>query len=192
MKISILLGTVRNGRQSHRAAHYVEKRLEEKGAKADLIDLAEVPLPMLGHEASYDDGAEQRIKQIGKRLEDSDALIFVTPEYQASFSGAIKNAIDHYYPEFQKKVIGVVAASAGGMAGINASSQLQHVILGVGGYPMPMKLLIPRVHEAFDENFVPQNEKIVKMTDDFLDEFLWFADALVEKKKKEKQEDRAA
>jgi azobenzene reductase len=192
MKVTILLGSVREGRQSHRAAHYVEKRLQDKGAKADLIDLAVVPLPILGHEPSYDAHADARIKQIGKRLEESDALILVTPEYQASFSGALKNAIDHYYPEFQKKVIGVVAASGGGMAGINASSQLQHVILGVGGFPMPSKLLIPRVHDAFDEHSEPKNENIVKMTDGFLEEFLWFAKALVEKKKKDKEEGWAA
>lgn len=192
MKVTILLGSVREGRQSHRAAQYVEKRLQDKKAKADLIDLAVVPLPILGHEPSYDAHADARIKQIGKRLEESDALILVTPEYQASFSGALKNAIDHYYPEFQKKVIGVVAASGGGMAGINASSQLQHVILGVGGYPMPSKLLIPRVHDAFDEHAKPKNENIVKMTDGFLEEFLWFAEALVEKRKKDKEEGRAA
>ena len=192
MKVTILLGSVRNGRQSHRAAQYVENRLKEKGVTADLIDLAKDPLPILGHESSYDDRAETRIKQIGKRLEESDALIFVTPEYQASFSGAIKNAIDHYYPEFQKKAIGVVAASGGGMAGINASSQLQHVVLGVGGYPMPTKLLIPQVHDAFDEQAEPQNEKVIKMTDGFLEEFLWFAGALTDKKKKEAGEGRAA
>jgi azobenzene reductase len=184
MKVTILLGSVREGRQSHRAAQYVEKRLNEKGAKADLIDLAAEPLPILGHEAGYDGGAEQRIEQVGKRLEASDAIIFVTPEYQGSFSGAIKNAIDHFFSEFHKKAIGVVAASAGGMAGINASSQLQHVILGVGGYPMPTKLLIPKVHEAFSDSLEPKNEKIAESTDRFLEEYLWFADALHSKKQK--------
>jgi azobenzene reductase len=192
MKVTILLGSVREGRQSHRAAYYVKMRLNSEGVNVDLIDLAEEPLPVLGHKSSYDEQSEARIEQIGKRLDESDALIFVTPEYQASFSGAIKNAIDHYYPEFQRKAIGVVAASGGGMAGINASSQLQHVILGVGGFPVPMKLLIPRVHEAFDNNFEPKNEKVVKVTDGFLEEFLWFAGALADKKKKEAGEEQAA
>src|SRR5690625_6827225 len=75
------------------------------------------------------------------------------------------------------------------MAGINASIQLQLVILGVGAYPMPYKLLIPHINNSFDDQSEPQNESVIKMTEKFLNEFLWFADALV-KKKREEQLDR--
>ncbi|MCC5940562.1 MAG: NAD(P)H-dependent oxidoreductase [Balneolaceae bacterium] len=182
MKVTILLGSVREGRESHRPAHYVALKLKEKEIETDLIDLAADPLPIMGHEAGYDKQAKDRIEQISKRLNKSDAIIFVTPEYQASFSGVIKNAIDHFYSEFHKKAIGVVATSAGGMAGINASSQLQNVILGIGAFPMPMKLLVPHVQNAFDDLLEPHNEKIANMTEQFLDEFIWFSDALVKKK----------
>ncbi|MCC5905072.1 MAG: NAD(P)H-dependent oxidoreductase [Balneolaceae bacterium] len=191
MKVTILLGSVREGRESHRPARYVAAKLKEKGIETNLIDLAEERLPILGYETGSSEETIQ-IKKIGEQMDESDGLIFVTPEYQASFSGAIKNAIDHYYPEFHKKAIGVVATSAGGMAGINASSQLQDVILGVGAFPMPMKLLVPHVHKAFDDSFKPQNGKVVKMTEQFLDEFLWFSDALVQKKKAENEKEQAA
>jgi NAD(P)H-dependent FMN reductase len=184
MKVTILLGSVREGRQTHRAAYYLEQRLKESEIETDLIDLAEDWLPVLGYESGSED-EERQIKSIGERLDNSDALIFVTPEYQASFSGVIKNAIDHYYPEFNKKPIGIVAASAGGMAGINAAKQLQQVILGVGGFPMPLSFLVPGVHNAFDDSYTPQNEKVVKSADQFLEEFLWFAGALTQKRKKE-------
>ncbi len=182
MNVTILLGTVRNGRQSHKAAQYVASTLAERGSKVDLIDLAEEPLPMLGYEPHQNKETEQRIRQISNRLDESDAIILVTPEYQGSFSGALKNALDHYYTEFHKKPVGVVAASAGGMAGINASTQLQHVILSLGAYPLPMKLLVPQVHHAFDDSFEPLNEKIIEMTGKFLDEFSWFAEAIIQKK----------
>lgn len=184
MKITILLGSVREGRQTNRAAYYLEQRLKESGIETDLIDLAKDRLPVLGYETG--DAEESRqIKSIGERLDNSDALIFVTPEYQASFSGVLKNAIDHYYTEFNKKPIGIVAASAGGMAGINAATQLQQVILGVGGFPMPMSFLVPRIHNAFDDSYAPQNEKVVKTADQFLEEFLWFAGVLTQKREKE-------
>lgn len=184
MKVTILLGSVREGRQSHKVAYYVKKALEERGIETDLIDLAKDRLPVLGYESGNEEEARQ-IKNIGERLERSDSLIFVTPEYQASFSGVIKNSIDHYYPEFHKKPIGIVAASAGKMAGINAAKQLQHVILGVGGFPMPLSFLVPEVHNAFDDSYTPQNEKVVKSADQFLEEFIWFAEALAQKNKKE-------
>ena len=47
MKVAILTGSVRSGRQSHKIAHHLERKLRERGAEADLIDLAETPLPIL-------------------------------------------------------------------------------------------------------------------------------------------------
>jgi azobenzene reductase len=185
MKVTIVSGSVRKGRQTHRAAYYVANTLEKRGIGTDLIDLAKIPLPILGGPDEGNLQLKKNIKEIGGRLNAADALIFVTPEYHGSLSGVLKNAIDHFWEEFQKKPVGVVAASAGRMAGINASSQLQHVILSLGAFPMPLKLLVPEIHKAFDDSFEPQNDKIVTNTENFLNEFLWFADALVSKKKEE-------
>lgn len=180
MKIAILLGTVRTGRQSHRLARYVAKSLNELGIESDLIDLQKIPLPVYGTETS------QHIENIGSRLKNADAIILVTPEYHGSFSGVLKNALDHFWSEFQKKPVGVVAASSGRMAGINASTQLQHVILSLGAFPMPSKLLISDIGQAFNESSEPQQEQIVKRTNKFLNEFLWFAEAIYQKKSTEK------
>ncbi|MEX1267614.1 MAG: NADPH-dependent FMN reductase [Balneolaceae bacterium] len=184
MKIAILLGSVRMGRQTHKAAYYLADKLENRNIEADLLDLAEIPLPVMGGQANETE-TEENISIISSLLNDADALILVTPEYHGSFSGVLKNALDHFTPEFRKKPVGVVAASAGRMAGINASTQLQHVILSMGAYPMPLKLLVPGIHEAFDEEFIPRNEKIVTSAEKFLDEFIWFAEALHLKKTEE-------
>lgn len=185
MKTVILLGTVRKGRQSHKAAHYLEKRLQALGIETDLIDLAKTPLPIAGTEEAETPEAKRAIAHIGTRIDEGDSLIFVTPEYQGSFSGVLKNALDHYRAEFQKKPVGVVASSSGRMAGINASTQLQHVILSLGAFPMPNKLLISEVHTAFDVDGEPKEQRIVRSTNKFLDELLWFASAFCLKKQKE-------
>jgi azobenzene reductase len=189
MNVTILLGTVREGRQSHRAAYYVKKTLEERGFDTDLIDLSKTPLPILGGPVEDDPQSQINIGRISDRLKTADALIFVTPEYHGSLSGVLKNAIDHFWEEFQRKPVGVIAASAGRMAGINASTQLQHVILSVGAFPMPLKLLIPEIHNAFNDGFEPQNEKITANAEKFLDEFLWFSDALVQQKNRKKEKE---
>jgi len=185
MKIAILLGAIRQGRQSHKAAYYLAKLLKEHDAETDVIDLLKTPLPVFG---THDEapGAGNMVESIRLRLEDADALIFVTPEYQGSFSGALKNALDYYWAEFKRKPIGVVTASTGKMGGINASTQLQHVILSLGAFPLPAKLLISGIQEAFDENYAPMNDAIVKQTHQFVDEFLWFAEALHQKKAAER------
>jgi azobenzene reductase len=189
MKVTLLLGTVRQERQSHRAANYLAKALDKRGNEADLIDLARIPLPILGGPDENDPQLKNNIKTISGRLKAANALILATPEYHGSLSGVLKNAIDHFWEEFQKKPVGVVAASAGRMAGINASTQLQHIILSLGAYPVPLKLLIPEIQNAFDDDYVPQNEKIVTSTERFLEEFLWFADALDKKKQADKEKE---
>ena len=183
MKTAILLGSVREGRQSHKIAFYLQTRLREKGITADLIDLAENPLPIMGiHQQP-----PPEVQRIGVRLQEADALLFVTPEYHGSFSGVLKNAIDYFWAEFQKKPIGVVTVSAGKMGGINASTQLQHVILSLGAFALPTKLLVPEVKTAFDDSFQPVNEGLIKSVNKFLDEYLWFADAVYQKKSVNKQ-----
>jgi NAD(P)H-dependent FMN reductase len=183
MKTIILTGSVRKGRQSHKAAHYIAGMLKGRNVETDLIDLTQTPLPILGTQEAETSEAINNIARVGARITEADALIFVTPEYHGSFSGVLKNALEHYWEEFQKKPVAVVAASSGRMGGINASTQLQHVILSLGAFPMPYKLLISEIHNAFDESGKPKNERIIKSTAKFLDELLWFAGALYRAKR---------
>lgn len=182
MKVAILLGSVRMGRQTHKAAYYVEQQLVNRNIETDLIDLSEDSLPVLKERVGHHPEPPENALDISERLDQADALLLVTPEYHGSISGALKNAIDYYWSEFQKKPTGVITTSAGKFGGINASTHLQQIILSVGAYPMPLKLLVSQVHNAFDESYEPQNDKIEQSTENFLDEFLWFADALHQKK----------
>ncbi len=178
MKITILAGSVRKERQSYSLAHYLQVQLVKRGIQVELIDLAKTPLPIFGQEGNN----ESNVKLVGEQLQQGDAIILVTPEYQGSFSGVLKNALDYYWEEFNKKPIGVATASAGKMAGINASTQLQHVVLSLGGYALPKKLLIPEVHKAFNSSSLPLKDTISEAVEKYLNEFLWFSEAVTAKK----------
>jgi len=178
MKVTIVLGSARQGRQSHKIAHYLQQQLAARTVETDLIDLAEDRLPLL--EDSL--GIEGLIQKIGARLAAADALLFVTPEYHGSFSGVLKNALDYFWAEFQRKPIGVATVSSGRLGGINASTQLQHVILSLGAYPLPLKLLVPEIHNAFEVSSNQLNDTITESARKFLNEFLWFAEAIADKK----------
>jgi NAD(P)H-dependent FMN reductase len=119
---------------------------------------------------------------ISEKLKNADAIILVTPEYQGSFTGVLKNALDYFLPEFLKKVVGVATTAGGRMGGINASVQLQHVILSMGAYPLPQKLIVSEIQNAFDEEFNPKQELLAKQGEKFVDEFVWFAQAIVNAK----------
>ena len=121
--------------------------------------------------------------EFSQQLDGSDAIILISPEYSGSYSGVLKNALEYFGPhEFRKKPIGVVSVSAGRLGGVNASTQMQLLILAIGGYPMPLKLLVPEVQKAFDSNGDPVDEYFQNTAQRFLDELIWFTEAIVNHK----------
>lgn len=182
MKVAILLGSIRIGRQTHKIAYYVEEKLKERGVDTVMIDLADHPLPFMDERAGRLASHNGEIAAMGVQLKDADAILLVSPEYHGSFTGVLKNALDYYWSEFARKPMGVIATGSGKMGGINASTQLQHVILSLGAYPLPFKLLVPEIQHAFDDDMQPLREDVVKNTKRFVDEFAWFANAIVQHK----------
>lgn len=118
------------------------------------------------------------VQDLSEQLQQADALLLVTPEYHGSFSGVLKNALDYFWAEFTKKPTGVVAISAGKLGGINAATQLQHVVLSLGAFALPTKWLVPEVQLAFDDAFQRLQAQVERTATAFLDDFLWFAQAL--------------
>ncbi len=183
MKVVIISGSVRTGRQSQKAAQYLQKELILKGISTETIDLAEYSLPIMEERITRDPEAPAAALEISEKLKTAAAIILVTPEYHGSFSGVLKNALDYFGPEFTKKVVGVVTVSGGKMGGINASVQLQHVILSMGAFPLPQKLLVGEIQNAFDEELKPKTELLAKQAGKFIEEFTWFAEAINSAKK---------
>lgn len=183
MKIAIILGSVRAGRKTGKVAHYLHHKLADIAEISPLLmDLRERNLPLLTDRWEKQPMPSDTLAQFSQELKGADAMIFVTPEYHGSYSGVLKNAVDHFWKEFHRKPIGVVCTGSGKFGGINASMELQHLILSLGAYPMPMKLLVPHVGAAFEEDLIPRDESFKKSAQIFLDEFLWFCRAIVNAK----------
>jgi len=182
MRVAIIIGSIREGRQSQKAAYFLQKKLTGRLIDTDIIDLAAYPLPIMEERITNDPNPPINALLISEKLKNSDAIILVTPEYQGSFTGVLKNALDYFLPEFSKKVIGVATTAGGRMGGINASVQLQHVILSMGAYALPQKLIVSEIQNAFDEEFNPKHELLAKQGEKFVDEFVWFAQAIVNAK----------
>jgi azobenzene reductase len=178
MRVAIMLGSVRIGRQTHKVAYYLQRLLEERGVDVDMIDLLHHPLPLMEERVQLHPNVPPAVKSISDTLHNADAILLVTPEYHGSYSGVLKNALDYFRAEFGKKAIGVVTTSGGKLGGINASLQLQTLILHMGAYALPLKLLVPEIHLAIDDNYQPLQQSLVNNANKFLDEFLWLASAV--------------
>jgi NAD(P)H-dependent FMN reductase len=186
MNIVIISGSTRIGRLSHKASIELQKRFAKRGISTEIIDLSEYRFPILEETAKKHQNPPEGLKEFAQKLDEADAMIFVSPEYHGSYSGALKNAIDYVWKEFDKKPIGVVTATTGKFGGVNASTQMQLLVLSLGAFPMPYKLLVPFVDEAFDENGILVSESTAKSFEKFINEFLWFAEAIVNQKATQK------
>ena len=71
------------------------------------------------------------------------------------------------------------------MGGINASTEMQQLILSLGGYPMPYKLLVSNVQHAFGENGELKDDFLAAGMDKFVTEFVWLTSAIIDRKQKD-------
>ena len=183
MEIAVILGTTRWGRQSEKVAKELLKRLElDSDFKITFLDIAQYPFPVFEERISYHPNPPEKLLEFSRKVKAADGIIFVIPEYNGSLPGTFKNAFDHFYAEYKRKPIGVVCVSDGKFAGVQASLQLQTLILHVFAYPMPVKLLVPMVHQAFDEAGNLIDETVKKGMTRFINEYKWFAQAIINQK----------
>jgi len=184
MNIVVISGSPRPQRTSHQVALAIFDRLKTmENISAKLFDIREADFPNLDYIYKKNPSASETMKNFSEAIAASDGIIIVSPEYNGSFSGALKNAIDYFYGEFSKKVIGVVSVSTGKMGGIRAVMDLQKLILALGAFPLPKYLTTPEVQNLFS-NGVITDERYAKQMDDFINELLWLTEAVKNQKEK--------
>lgn len=175
MQIAIISSSTRIGRTSHRVAIAIHNALSKQDIKSDTIDLLEFNLPIFKERYHLlDDKTEKQI-QVAEKLQNSNAIIFVTPEYNGGISGSLKVFIDFFSKhEFANKPIGVATVSTGALGGIRAAYQLQQTILAIQAYPQPQILLTGDVLTQLDENGIILNPLYQNKIDAFLNALIKF------------------
>ena len=129
LKVAIILGSVRPGRRGEPVAKWVyEAAKKRRDAEFELVDLIDFNLPHLDEPMPPSLGQYTRPHTVAwaAKIDSFDAFVFVTPEYNHSTSGALKNAIDFLYREWNDKVAGFV--SYGGAGGTRAVEHLRLVM----------------------------------------------------------------
>jgi NAD(P)H-dependent FMN reductase len=125
-KIGIILGSTRPGRNGAQVAKWVlDIASQRTDAEFELVDLADYPLPHLDEALPPSLGQYQNdhTKQWAAKIASFDGFVMVTPEYNHSTSGVLKNAIDYLYAEWNNKALGIV--SYGGVGGARAAEHLR-------------------------------------------------------------------
>jgi len=184
--IPIIVGSTRRDRQSIKVARFVLAKLQQrKNIQTELLDLLEYDFPIMEERLHHRDDPPPRLQEYAGKIARADSLIIVTPEYNNGYPGVLKNALDYLLPEYERKPIGIVTVSSGGFGGINCLAQLRLVTLGMGAFPIPENLSISRVQDSFKDDGAV-DAVYEKRATAFLDEVLWFTEAIADRKAKEK------
>ncbi|MGE0814204.1 MAG: NADPH-dependent FMN reductase [Vicinamibacterales bacterium] len=176
LKVLVLLGAVRRGRQSERVAAFVMRRLQGmEGVDATLADLQAIDLPVMVERLGRIDPPPPGLVELGSAIRDADALVIVTPEYNHGYPGALKNALDYFLPEFKRKPVAIVTVSAGGHGGVNAWAQLVTVLVFMGAIVLPQTVAVSRVQDAFAPDGSAIDAAYERRVDGMLSELAWLA-----------------
>lgn len=122
LRVGIILGSTRPNRIGESVARWVHDLATKRGdADYELVDLKDFNLPLLDEPVPPSQGkySQAHTKSWAAKIDTFDAFVFVTPEYNHSTSGALKNAIDFLYKEWNNKAAGFVSyGSAGGVRAV--------------------------------------------------------------------------
>lgn len=182
MRIEIISGSPRGNSITNRVALHLKKCIDERtDHDVNIIDVRENELPLLQTVFTSVESTPDQFKEVAERMLNANAFILLTPEYNGSYSAALKNLLDHF-PKQHHKVFAIATATTGMLGGVRAALQLQELIYALFGIGSPYMLVTPQVDKKFDEegNLLDQNFK--KSIDVFINEFIWLAEKIVDQK----------
>jgi NAD(P)H-dependent FMN reductase len=123
LKVAIILGSTRPGRNGEAVARWVYDTAKKRRSDAtfEYVDIKGFNLPLLDEPVPPSQGrySKDHTKTWSAKIDSFDAFVFVTPEYNHGIPGALKNAIDFLYREWNNKAAGFVSyGSAGGVRSV--------------------------------------------------------------------------
>ncbi len=187
VKIAVVIGSTRQGRQSDKLAKWVAQDLNGKKADVELLDLRDYPMPFFDEDTSprYNPNrqSDAETKKWLDKISQFDGYVLVTPEYNRSTSAVLKNAIDVLDYQLEDKPVALVGHGSSG--GAQAIGNLRMALPGVGAISVPQALFFSdRLAESIsddgelkkeirDRQFGPQGQLDTQMV-----KLLWYAETL--------------
>ncbi len=189
MKVAVIIGAIREGRKTPNQAKWVINTLETmEDVQAETVDLKDYPLPLFNepvsprYNPSRQPSAEAQ-KWLDK-LAEFDAYVFVTPEYNHSVPGVLKNAMDYVDWQLNRKPAAVV--SHGSAGGARAEVALKEILSESRMVPMstiPGVAMSSMSDKIDEEGNLDEAEKAnpygpQAALETLLKELKWYSDAL--------------
>jgi NAD(P)H-dependent FMN reductase len=187
MKLQIIVGSTRPTRAADKVVPWVASRAARHAEfETEVLDLRDWQLPMFGeHFGSIGDPEDpsysgEIVRRWNRKIAEADAYLIITPEYNHSVPGELKNAIDSVFVSFgfRNKPMTFVGYSAGVGAGIRSIEHLNQIATEVEAVPLRSVVVLPFVDKAFGDDGEPADPAAGISLQIALDDLAWWAAAL--------------
>lgn len=149
--ITIISGTNRANSYTIQIAEYYQQLLRKLGAESKIVDLTQLPENFI-FSALYDNtGKNKEFNRIIEEMRGSEKFVFIIPEYNGSFPGALKAFLDgmDFPSPFRLKKGALVGISSGNMAGALGLSHMTDILNYLGMHVLSIKPRLPRIEKLF-------------------------------------------
>jgi chromate reductase, NAD(P)H dehydrogenase (quinone) len=169
-KVLVLAGSIRAGSFNARLAAIAAKEIARAEAEVTRISLLDFPLPLYDGDHEARSGAPENAVKLKRMFCAHQGVFIASPEYNASLTPLLKNAIDWIsrvrenkepaLAAYRNRVFALGAASNGTYGGMRSIMALRHVLeLGCGALVIPEQIAVREASHAFNENDELKDER---------------------------------
>jgi NAD(P)H-dependent FMN reductase len=186
-KLLIIVGSTRPGRAADAVTPWIARAAQAHGSfEVEVADLRDWPLPHFGEhfgtvgDISDPTYSEPIVRAWNKTVKAADAFIVITPEYNHSIPGVLKNAIDSVWLSFgfRNKPVAAVGYSGGVSGAIRAIEHLAHIVVEAEAVPLRNTVVLPQVQSGFSESGEPASPISAAALSIMLDDLAWWSAAM--------------
>jgi NAD(P)H-dependent FMN reductase len=153
-KIGIIVGSTREGRKSIEVAEWFLKKAQAASPSKisfGIVDLLQFPLPFFGEPDRFG-----MIQSFEEAIRGYDGFVFVTPEYNHSITGVLKNALDFAYQDWNNKTAGIITYGFGAN-GARAAEHLRGILGALGVADVKTHILLSLFDDVAEQKIQPRS-----------------------------------
>ena len=144
----------------------------------EIVDLS--PFPFYNGDNDKQ-GPPAAVREVEQRIAEADGVLFASPEYNHSYSGVLKNAIDWIsrppIRALSEKPVAVIGASPGRYGTARGQMNLRQLLHAIGSYVLPKpELLVVKAPTMFNEDLELVDEDTLRVYRSLLEQFVAFID----------------
>jgi len=177
MKIIGISGSLRQ-RSFNTALLYAAARLLPETVELEVIDLS--PFPFYNGDLDTD-GPPEAVRAVERKIAEADGVLIASPEYNHSYSGVLKNAIDWIsrppIRALSEKPVAVIGATPGRFGTARGQMNTRQLLHAIGAYVLPKpELLVTQAPIKFDDERQLTDEDTIRVYRTLLENFVRYID----------------